>query len=273
MNILVTLDKNYLYPLKVMLGSLFINNPGEVFHIYIIGDGLDEKDYLDLDDFASKKSSFIHPVDFDESIFDKAPAIRYYSKAMYYRLLAAELLPKDLDRILYLDPDILVINKIREFYQIDFGQKLFAAASHGDRMGVIDTVNKIRLSNMKADSYFNSGVMMVNLIKTREEIKKEEIFSYIGKNGKELILPDQDALNALYGHKILEVDDSLYNYDTRHFKRHFISSRAVKDMDWVVKNTVFLHFCGRTKPWHKGYLGYFSALYKHYEKLISNYVG
>lgn len=273
MNILVTLDKNYLHPLRVMLGSLFINNPGEVFDIYMIADGLDEEDYKSLEDFAAKGNSLIHPVEFDEAIFDGAPASRYYSKAMYYRLLAADLLDQDLDRILYLDPDILVINRVRDLYDIDFGDKLFVAASHGDRMGVIDTVNKIRLSNYKAESYYNSGVMMMNLAQMRKAIKKEEIFQYIEDNARGLLLPDQDALNALYGHEILPMDDSIYNYDTRHFEKHLLQSKAVKDMDWVVANTVFLHFCGRNKPWAKGYLGYFSALYKHYEKLISMYIG
>ncbi|MDD7306753.1 MAG: glycosyltransferase family 8 protein [Peptoniphilaceae bacterium] len=272
MNILVTLDKNYLHPLKVMLASMFINNPGQVFDIYVIADGLEDEDFKNLEVFAAKKASFIHRVFFDDRVFDGAKASRYYSKAMYYRLLAAELLPKDLDRILYLDPDILVINEISELYNIDFEGNLFAAASHGDRMGVIDAVNRIRLSNFKADLYFNSGVMMMNLEKMREEIKKEDIFSYIEDNAKGLLLPDQDVLNALYGHKILEIDDSLYNFDTRNFIKDFIASKADKNMDWIIENTVFLHFCGRSKPWHRGYFGYFSALYKHYEKLISIYL-
>lgn len=273
MNILVTLDKNYLHPLRIMLGSMFINNPDQIFHIYMIADGFDDKDVKDLEDFASKRNSFIHRVCYDDVIFEGAPATRYYSKAMYYRLLAADLLPENLDRILYLDPDILVINDLSSLYNIDFGEKLFAAASHGDIMGVIDTVNKIRLSNLKAESYYNSGVMMMNLKKMREVINKEDIFAYIEDYGRGLILPDQDALNALYGHYILPIDDSIYNYDTRHFEKHLISSKAVKDMDWVIENTIFLHFCGRSKPRHKGYLGYFSALYKHYEKLIPMYIG
>ena len=45
MNILVTLDRNYLPPLRVMLGSLFLNNPGETFSIYLVGDGLTEEDW------------------------------------------------------------------------------------------------------------------------------------------------------------------------------------------------------------------------------------
>ena len=44
MNILVTLDRNYLPPLRVMLGSLLRNDPGETFEIYAIGDGLMPED-------------------------------------------------------------------------------------------------------------------------------------------------------------------------------------------------------------------------------------
>jgi len=187
--------------------------------------------------------------------------------------LAADLLPDDLDRILCLDPDLLVINEVADLYTIDFEGKLFAAASHGDMMGLMDTVNRIRLSNLKADLYYNSGVMMMNLDLMRKSIDKDEIFKYIEKNARGLILPDQDALNALYGHRVLSIDDSIYNFDTRDFFVELISSKADKDMDWVVENTVFLHFCGKSKPWHRGYLGYFSALYKHYEKLISYYIG
>ena len=45
MNILVTLDRNYLPPLRVMLGSLLRNDPGETFEIYAIGDGLMPEDW------------------------------------------------------------------------------------------------------------------------------------------------------------------------------------------------------------------------------------
>jgi len=49
---------------------------------------------------------------------------------MYYRLLAFKFLPEELDRILYLDPDILVINPIDELYNMDIDNYLYAAAYH-----------------------------------------------------------------------------------------------------------------------------------------------
>ena len=48
MNILVTLNSNYLRPLKVMLKSLFLNNPGEKFTIYLMHSSLTDDELKDL---------------------------------------------------------------------------------------------------------------------------------------------------------------------------------------------------------------------------------
>lgn len=72
-----------------------------------------------------------------------------------------------------------------------------------------------------------------------------------------MILPDQDILNALYGSMILPVDDSILNYDARQFEEYWLDSQGVKDMDWVMDNTVILHFYGKIKPWQKEYIGFF----------------
>ena len=49
---------------------------------------------------------------------------------MYYRLLAAEFLPETLDRVLYLDPDIIVIRPLEELYHMSFDGNLFCGATH-----------------------------------------------------------------------------------------------------------------------------------------------
>ena len=102
MNILVTLDRNYLPPLRVMLGSLLRNDPGETFEIYAIGDGLMPEDWAALEELCAGRGR-IHPLEVPADLFADAPVARYWTRAMYYRLLAAELLPRSLDRVLYLD--------------------------------------------------------------------------------------------------------------------------------------------------------------------------
>ena len=87
MNILVTLDRNYLPPLRVMLGSLLRNDPGETFEIYAIGDGLLPEDWTALEELCAGRGH-IHPLEVPADLFADAPVARYWTRAMYYRLLA-----------------------------------------------------------------------------------------------------------------------------------------------------------------------------------------
>ena len=63
------------------------------------------------------------------------------------------------------------------------------------------------------------------------------------------------------------MDEVLYNYDTRFYHYYRIQSSGKVNMDYIMKNTVVLHFCGKKKPWHEQYTGEFHSLYKHYECL------
>ena len=87
------------------------------------------------------------------------------------------------------------------------------------------------------------------------------------RHARELVLPDQDVLNALYGERTLELDDAVWNYDARNFNTYLLRSGGECGLDWVLGHTAILHFCGKTKPWQPGYLHRFGALYKHYIQL------
>ena len=181
---------------------------------------------------------------------------------MYYRLLAPLLLPDTLERILYIDPDILVMNAVRPLWEISLGENLFAAASHSGIFDMISGLNRVRLG--KEHDYFNTGVLLIDLTKARNAITTDQIFDYVREHADRLLLPDQDIFNVLYGNDTLQVDDAIWNYDVRYFSAYLLKSNGQCNIDWVMQNTVFLHFCGRHKPWNITYLSRFSALYKHY---------
>ena len=101
----------------------------------------------------------------------------------------------------------------------------------------------------------------------RKEIIPEQIFQYVEQHGKELILPDQDVLNAMYGDKILPLEDAVWNYDARNYSNYMLRSGGVYDMPWVMQHTAILHFCGKEKPWHPLYLHRFGILYQHYMQI------
>lgn len=264
-HLLFTLDSRYLPQLQVLLTSLHINNPEEKFKIYLIHKDLSETNIKSISRQCQKYEYPFFSVQADDSLFLNAPVSKQYPQEMYYRMLASHLLPKDVEKIIYLDPDILIINSLRPLWEMDLEGYLFAAAAHSGKTELVHSVNRVRLKTQH--DYYNSGVLLMNLEAGRQEIVPEKLFSYAKEHASELLLPDQDMLNTLFGTRILPLDDVIWNYDARDYKGYYLCSNGKHDLDWVIEHTVILHFCGKAKPWKKGYLYRFGMLYKHYEQL------
>lgn len=271
MNLLVTLNENYFPQLQVLLTSLTINNPGEHFCIWLLHNRLPENLLRNVKCWCEARGHCFFPVQVEEEIFRGAPVSKRYPEEMYYRLLAPYLLPADVDRVLYLDPDILVINPLRELWEMELGDYLFAAAAHTGMTEFANGVNRIRLG--MGHDYYNSGVLLMNLDQGRKEIHPEELFAYVREHRKELVLPDQDLLNAMYGERILPMDDAVWNYDARNYNNYMVRSSGQYNLRWVMEHTSILHFCGKSKPWKPGYLYRFGMLYLHYEQLTRRFWG
>lgn len=265
MNLLFALDQNYYPQLRVLLTSLKINNPEETFSIYLMHSHLPESMLAAVTDWCQETGYEFFPVKIEKELFQGAPVSSRYPVEMYYRLLAAQILPKHVEKILYLDPDILVLNPIRPLWETDLNGHLFAAAAHTGKTELANDVNRIRFG--VEHDYYNSGVLLMDLNQAREEIVPEEIFDFVEEHRMELVLPDQDLLNALYGNRILPLDDAVWNYDARNYNNYMVRSSAKYNSRWVMENTVILHFCGRAKPWKSGYIYRFGVLYMHYEQL------
>jgi len=88
--------------LKVMLKSLFINNPGQRFTIYLMHSGIADEDMQLLDQYIRAQDGRLEVLCIEDHYFQDAPTLLHYTKEMYYRLLASKFLPQELDKILYL---------------------------------------------------------------------------------------------------------------------------------------------------------------------------
>jgi lipopolysaccharide biosynthesis glycosyltransferase len=117
----------------------------------------------------------------------------------------------------------------------------------------------------KDTPYINSGVLLMNLDLLRRELDPESIYAYIRKHRKRLMLPDQDILSALFGSKTLLLDSLKYNlsekYQTAFNFRSFPGESKI-NLDWIRKNTVIVHYCGRNKPWKANYVGELNCFYR-----------
>ena len=266
MNFLFTLDKNYIEPLKMCLISILRFPSKDGWNVYII-----TKNTEDFNDFAGnmerlKEGLKIHLIEADDSIFKGFPETVRYSKVVYYRIFASEFLPKNMDRVLYLDPDIIVINSLEELYNTDLDRYYYAACSHTKTF--LNDVNRIRLGMKKNTPYINSGVMLMNLDELRRNQTIKEVFDYVKKYGKHFILPDQDIISALYGDKINLLDTLKYNISDRIIKMNNLNPKnEYIDINWVWENSVIIHYYGENKPWKDDYSGILGRFYDDISKL------
>ena len=99
MDILVTLDEGYLMQLRVMLTSLYLNHPNELCRVYLLHSRIPDVRLRELGKGLRALGCELHPVRVDSRLFEKAPVTKQYPQEMYYRLLAARLLPEDLERV------------------------------------------------------------------------------------------------------------------------------------------------------------------------------
>jgi len=123
-----------------------------------------------------------------------------------YRLLMIHVLSNITKKIIYLDSDIIVNSDIKDFWQIDIGDKPLAAVTEISN-GMVPKLGLPMCHDgfVKDDDYFNAGVLLVNL----EYLNKEN--ELIGKGihfqsqHPNYIHFDQDILNWCFSTKYLKV--------------------------------------------------------------------
>lgn len=261
MNILFSINAKFIDLTKTCIRS--ISRFDKNIDFYILHHDLNQKHMDDL------RRSFLectfHFIEVKEEEFKGFPISSRYPLEIYYRLFASDLLPKTLNRILYLDVDIVVIQSLRELYNMDFESNLYIASSHvNERM---THLNAKRLGLKEDVPYINTGVLLMNLELLRKQLNKQDILNYVNAYKKNLVLFDQDVLTALYGDKTKLVDYRKYNLSERMMNFYNLRNpRSRIDLDWVKKNSVIIHYCGRMKPWNSKYIGCLDCFYRELEE-------
>ena len=266
-NLLVTLNSGYVRQLCIMLTSALCSNPDAVFDVYVLHTSLTDKELCEIQQVLPAPHT-LHSLRVDGSDFSSAPTTGRYPAEMYYRIFAAQYLPKELDRILYLDPDLIVRGSLQELYSIPLERAMFAAASH---VGTFMThINSVRLDTAEEKTpYINSGVMLMNLKRLRQKQDQQKVFAYIEGHKKRLILPDQDIISGLYGTEIVQIDPYRYNMTERLFALR-PEAESWLNLSWVKKHSIIIHYCGRNKPWKPAYVGALGVFYRDMESLYEN---
>lgn len=239
MNLLFSANKNFFDELKDMLFSV-ANFNKEFLNVYMMNIELDEKDIEELSDFVEKKChGKLIPLKFDvTAIKGNIPVTdnegSYFGLETYARLFGPYYVLENMERLLYLDVDMLCNGSLEELYNMDFEGNTFVAC---EDLG-IDLESKIRLSLPEDYTYINAGVLLINIQAFKKALTMQELANKIISQAEVLKYCDQDFINKNFKDSIKVVSNK-FNFLTKSLTR--------KDVDY---EPVIYHYAGSVKPWH-----------------------
>ena len=212
-SILVASDNFYAILIAALLKSIDVNHQSEEhINFYIIDDGISPKFKQQLESIVDPTRITIKWID-GKHIIPEGVTIPSETSAFpltaYMRVFAANAVDDDIEKLIYLDVDTLVQVDIAELWNIDLGKFDIAAVQDPGKTvacewGGIPNYKDLGLS---ADTkYFNSGVLILNPKKWREENIAAQVVDTLVKYREHVKLPDQYALNVIFVNKWLELD-------------------------------------------------------------------
>lgn len=265
MNLCFVINHNYVEQLMVTLYSCYINNKDENIVAYVIQKDLTISDKNRLTNFFMQFNIKINFFDVNDDLFMNASHMKtdQQSYTTYYKIYILELLNK-LDRVLYIDCDLIINNSLKEFYYKKF-DKFLGVIKDREIMKSDRRYIKEIVGNRK-DNYFNAGVILFNFYDGYENDipKMEEIIDFLHNESKNLKTHDQDIFNHFFNKNLYFFDDN-YNY--------FALYHHLYQLIFPIPNNVdpdIIHYVG-FKPWYKGYVGFFKKKYLYYYNEVNKF--
>lgn len=184
---------------------------------------------------------------------ENLPIFDWYGPSIYFRLLAPELLPSAERKALYIDADTLILDDISRLWRTGLRGKPVAAAQDSgfQRIGSTD-IPWAEVGIPPSGKYFNSGVLVLDLARWRQGRLTEDVLEYLRARGDDVSFPDQDALNAVFAGKWLELHPrwNLQLESASNCLRTLPRAERLLYAEAISRPGI-LHFVGAPKPWEK----------------------
>lgn len=189
----------------------------------------------------------------------------HVSTAALLRTQLPELLP-ELERVLYLDADIIVRRDIAELYRSDLGgMAVGGVADLGMNMMLRreSIQHSTRLKEYfarlgidpRTSLYVNSGVLVMGLAALRQIGFSAEAAAFARTKGPELLTMDQCLINTVLAGRIASLDlrwnacGNLMGHP-RHY--HYVARRYQPGLALQQSDPWLIHYTGPDKPWNSG---------------------
>lgn len=274
-NVLYLTDNNYAAFAGVSITSLFENNREiENLTVYLIDDEIALENKKKFQELAALYNRTIIFLDLSQGIrkLEEINAPKYRnSYTTYLKLFAFNLLPADVHKIFFIDSDTVVIGKIAPLWTFDMNGTAVAAVRDG-----LTHEYKMSFGYNYDDSWFNMGIMLVDVDQWREQSCETRIMEQMKKRCAYTSV-DQDLLNITL-HAQIQTLPPQYNVTPHHFVYPYDSFMrwfkqggfySKEQMDNALQQPVVYHFerfIGES-PWHRNNVHPYTMLFDQYLEL------
>jgi lipopolysaccharide biosynthesis glycosyltransferase len=250
LNVAYSSDDTYTKHLMVSMISLLENNQDfDTINLYILSNGIENSNRQLLRETAEKYQANIEFFEF-AAIEAKLKTDREFPVSAFGRLFLDDFIPKD--KVLYLDCDSVINGSYYELMELDISDRLVCA--------VQDTVSsyyKQVIGMKKSDIYFNSGVILFNLKKWRDEEMQKKACEMILKFHGSVPHHDQGVLNAICYGRILRLHPKynyqcpMFEYKPKELQKMNPNYYSVQELQEARDHPVFIHFTEgfSNRPW------------------------
>lgn len=239
LDIAFSVNNRYAQYLGATILSILAHHPKEEVRVHILYKEIAQSILQDLDNLAQQTPNLeLHFHLLEDQQFSAIPIrTEQFPFESFSRFLLPELLA-DLDRILYLDVDILVHGNLMELFQTDLEEYELGAIVEADifkyYQWYLDS-----LGFSPNDAYFSSGVLLMDLDKMRQNGTTNQLIAMALEKAQDYNFPDQDILNLYYKGNFKQLSPA-YNYtDVRK-----------QNKELATDDVLIEHFNGDIKAWH-----------------------
>lgn len=274
MNIIYASNDIYAKHLGISMLSLLENNQDiKKIVIYILDQHISLENKNKLQSIIEKYNRELIYIDISE--FEKLIPFDFntsgYNPITLSRLFLCNYLPKPMDRILYLDCDTIISGSIAELETIPFKGNYVAAVPEL----YMPVEKKALIGHAQNETYYNAGVLLVNMDLWRENKIEIEFVEYYRLMNGQLLYNDQDIINHCCKGKIKKLSHK-YNLSTNlfYFHRFFVkklqpaydTSSSIKYNE-ILKHPSIIHYMGDERPWIKGNYNKYRNFYCKYKEM------
>lgn len=244
-NVTCSTDDNYIQHCTAMLCSLFENNKNNRIYVHLLYNKLSSVSQSIITKLCERYSNQVLFYKVDESNFSNV-TIKHeaLSLATFYRILLPSILDEKIERILYLDCDVIVLKDISSLFYLNLQE--YGVAAVKDSTPWNDEYRQLLGFELK-DRAFCAGVLMINLKYWREHYCQQHMLEFANKMSEKLIMEDQDVLNHEFYHKWFELP---YKYGKAPMSIAPLDKNQKEgDIIEYAFDPAIIHYSTHIKPW------------------------